>query len=266
MALIKTVLLPHSPLLIPEIGQTNHHFLAKTAAAYQQILSELKELQPDTLVIISPHGPTQDDEYTINVAPEMAIDLKDFGFIPSKTAFGGDALLADQIKNSLRPEFPVRLVSEPVLDHGSAIPIYLFRELATNGFKILIICPAKTLGLEEHKRFGAALGEVFDNSEKKIALIISGDLSHRLKRKSPGGYSPKGAKFDNKIIEYLSEPTTALENIIKMDAKLIQDAGECGLKPIIIGLGALSHHLWQPEILAYQTDFGVGYLSLKFKY
>ena len=94
--------------------------------------------------------------------------------------------------------------------------------------------------------------------------IVSGNLSHRLKRKSPGGYSPRGSKFDNKIIEYLSEPETAIANLLKMDKRLVLDASECALRPLMIALGILENYYYEPDILAYQTDFGVGYLSLEF--
>ena len=255
--------MPHSPLLVPEIGRANYDFLAKTTTAYEQIGEKLKSSGVDTIIIISPHGLTQDESFTINIAPEMAIDFKDFGFIPPKTILSGDAYLADQIKTALKPEFSLQLISENILDHGSAIPLYLLKKYLPNA-KILIVLPANELSLEQQFDFGRKLEEVIIRSDKNIALIASGDLSHRLKKKSPGGYSPKGAKFDNKLIEYLSDATTASENIIKMDAKLIKDAGECGLKPIVIALGVLNNSDWQPEILAYQTDFGIGYLSLDF--
>lgn len=264
MALIKTVLLPHSPLLIPEIGRANFGFLAKTTAAYKQIGTDLKIAGINTIILISPHGFPQANSFTLNVAPEMEINLKDFGFIPPKTILNGDALLADQIKTALRPEFPLQLISETTLDQGSAIPLYLLKN-SVSDFKIIVISPANGLNLEELLNFGAKLQTVIAASDKNIAVIASGDLSHRLKKKSPGGYSPKGAKFDNKLIEYLNEPATARENILKMDAKLISDAGECGLKPIIILLGVLNGLNWQPEVLAYQTDFGIGYLSMDFK-
>lgn len=264
MALIKTIVLPHSPLLIPEIGRANYSFLDKTTAAYKQIGESLKELEIDTLVIISPHGLIQDDTFTLNVAPEMSINLQDFGFIPPKTVLGGDSLLADQIKTGLRGEIPLQLISESILDYGSAIPAYLLKNLVGE-FKIIVITPAENLGLEDHLNFGKRLQEIIKASDKKIAVLASSDLSHRLKRKSPGGYSPKGAKFDNKLIEYLSEPKTAAANILKMDAKLIKDAGECGLKPILIILGILEGIPSKSRIFSYQTDFGIGYLSLEFE-
>jgi aromatic ring-opening dioxygenase LigB subunit len=265
MALIKTVVLPHSPLLIPEIGRANFSFLDKTANAYKEIANSLKSLELETLVIISPHGLTQDQAFTINVTPEMLINLKDFGFIPPKTTFSGDSLLADQIKNSLPENPPVQLISENTLDYGSAIPAYLLKNL-TNDFKIIVLSPANNLSLEEHFNLGKNLKKIFKASDKKIAVLASSDLSHRLKRKSPGGYSPKGAKFDNKLIEYLSTPKTAAENILKMDEKLIKDAGECGLKPIVILLGLLEDEKAKARIFSYQTDFGIGYLSLEFEF
>lgn len=264
MPLVASALLPHSPLLIPEIGRANYAFLAKTALAYQEIEADLKNKEIDTLIMISPHGLKQPGAFVLNVAPEMSINLQDFGFIPAKTIFSGDALLVDQIQKTLRPDFNLQLISEETIDYGSAIPLYLFKSLAPK-IKIITLSPANDLDPETKFKFGQALGLILNASDKKIALIASGDLSHRLKKKSPGGYSAKGAKFDNKLIEFLSEPLTATENILKIDQKLVADAAECGLPPLLILLGAIGRQLWQPQLLAYQTDFGIGYLSFNFK-
>jgi len=264
MPLVKSAILPHSPLLIPEIGRANYNLLDKTINSYQKIANDLKNLEVETLIIISPHGAIQDDSFVLNVSPEMEISLKDFGFIPPKTVLSGDSILADQISSALRNNFPIQLISENILDYGSAIPAYLFKNIIGD-FKVIVITPANELSLEDHFNFGKNLKEVIVSSDKKIALIASSDLSHRLKKKSPGGYSPKGAKFDNKLIEYLNEEKTAVKNILKMDSKLINDAGECGLKPIVVLLGVLEDAEIKAHVLSYQTDFGVGYLSLDFE-
>jgi len=265
MALIKTIILPHSPLLIPEIGRANYSFLDKTVVAYKQTGESLKALGVETIIIISPHGLAQDNAFTLNVSPEMAISLQDFGFIPPKTFLNGDSLLADQIKNVLPDELPMQLISENTLDYGSAIPAYLLKNIIGE-FKIIVIIPAENMSLEDHFALGKNLNHVIEASDKKIAVLASSDLSHRLKRKSPGGYSPKGAKFDNKLIEFLSDPENAATNIFKMDSKLIKDAGECGLKPITVLLGVLEGKKTKARIFSYQTDFGVGYLSLEFEF
>jgi len=264
MPLINTSIRPHSPLLIPEISHANYKFLSKTILSYERLEAELESKHLDTLIIISPHGPLQDKSFTLNISPELEINFKDFGFIPPRTIFKGDTLLADSFKNQLRPDFPIQLASEKQLDYGSAIPAYLLKNLLKSK-KIIIISPASALNLEEHLRFGQKLQTIIAASPKQIAVLSSSDLSHRLKRKSPGGYSPKGAKFDNKLIEYLNEPKSAAENILKIDEHLQRASGECGLKPIVILLGILAAQVWEPENLVYQTDFGVGYLSLDCK-
>ena len=256
-------LLPHSPLLIPEIGQANYNLLAKTNKAYNYLEQKIEEQTINTLIIVSPHGKAKKHAFTINVAPEMLINLKDFGFIPPKTVITGDALLADNIQANLRPEWNLELISENILDNGSAVPLYLL-QTHNPKLKTVIIYPPEESERIELINFGQKLGKILNKDEQNIALIASGDLSHRLKKKSPAGYSPKGAKFDNKLIEYLSDSSNAIDNILQIDQNLITAASECGLKPLLIILGAIKDKNWTAKILAYQTDFGVGYLSLDF--
>jgi aromatic ring-opening dioxygenase LigB subunit len=265
MPLKSANLLPHSPLLIPEIAQMNYAFFKKTNEAYAETAEKLITKDVETIIIISSHAEISKDSFCLNVAPEMIINLKEFGFIPPKTIIKSDAIFADQINSKLGQDFPIEMISESVLDHGSAIPIFLLKNLGLNK-KIIVISPASELDANKHYDFGLALGKLINESEKNIAIIASGDLSHRLKRKSPGGYSPKGAKFDNKIIENLSTENKAAENLLKMEEKLINEAGECAYKSLIISLGILNEKSFESKIMAYQNDFGVGYLSVDFKF
>ncbi len=265
MALSLAALLPHSPLLVPEIGKANYSFLEKTIAAYEQIGKKLAEAAIDTIIIISPHGHGSHESFVLNVAPDMSPDFRDFGCLQIPAPTSGDAILVDQIKNALRPDFPIELDSQSNLDYGSGIPLYLLKKYIP-GAKALIITTANNLDPKAQADFGARLSGVIAQRNKNIAVIASGDLSHRLKKKSPGGYSPKGAKFDNRLIDLISEGPSGVEAILAIDKKLATEAGECGLRPLAITLGMLGGLNWVPEILAYQTDFGIGYLSVDFKF
>jgi MEMO1 family protein len=264
MPLKSANLLPHSPLLVPEIGRANHAFFEKTSQSFTKTAEKLLAREIDTIIIISSHAEISADYFCLNVAPEMAVDLKDFGFIPPKTALPGASILADKINLELGATFPIQMASETSLDHGSSIPAYLFKNLGLSP-KILVISPASGLDAETIFSFGSSLGKIIGENEKNIAVIASGDLSHRLKKKSPGGYSPKGARYDSRIIEGLREKGKAAENLLKIDKKLIEAAGECAYKPLILLLGLLNGIDFEVEIMAYQTDFGVGYLSADFK-
>ena len=61
---------------------------------------------------------------------------------------------------------------------------------------------------ESHFKFGELLNRELIYSKEQTAVIASGDLSHSLTKDSPGGYCPKGKKFDNKIIELLQRHDT----------------------------------------------------------
>ena len=100
---------------------------------------------------------------------------------------------------------------------------------------------------------------------KKLAWIASGDMSHRLKEDGPYGLHPSGPKFDKEFIKLLKKKNVGA--ILNMDTKLIDEAGECGLRSFCQLLGALegSKVKWQPEILSYEAPFGVGYLVANFK-
>jgi len=263
MPLKKAYLLPRSPLLVPEIGRANNIFLQKTLQAYEQAKASFIAENIETIIVISLHSYIQEDFFLINCAPEMEISFQDFGFIPPKTIVRGDIPLADSLKNYLKNDYAIKSSLETQLDYGSGIPLYLLKT-PEQSFKTVGIAPADKLELEEHLSLGKKIGELLKNNPRNTALIISGDLSHRLKRKSPGGYSPRGPKYDSKIIEYLNEPETAILNLMKIDKRLVRDASESALKPLIIALGVLENYHYEPDILAYQTDFGVGYLSLEF--
>lgn len=95
---------------------------------------------------------------------------------------------------------------------------------------------------------------------KKLAWIASGDMSHRLKEDGPYGLHPSGPKFDREFIERLKKKDVG--GILNMDPKLIEEAGECGLRSFCMLLGALegAKIKWQSKILSYEAPFGVGYL------
>lgn len=262
MPLLNAAIVSHSPILIPEIGKLNQQILNKTAEAYEKLAAELQGNDIETIIIISPHGQLQDKYFTINIGPELYIDLSDFGFLGTMRKFLSDLNFIDELKNTEGIE--IQLTSSPKLDYGSSVPLYLLTK-AMPDVKIVSINYASELSLEEHITLGNRINSVINKSSKRIAVIASGDLSHKLKKNSPAGYSPKGAKFDNKLIEFLNTPETVKESILNMDAKLIQDASECGLKSIVTLLGALNGQAYEPEVMAYQTDFGIGYLTMNFK-
>ena len=253
---------PHSPILIPAIGKANSLILAKTASAFKEIEQRLIEKEIDTIVIISSHAATPEKCFAANVAPELELKFENFGDYSTKSKLAGDMELATLLSENISTDnAPLRLTTEISLDHGSAIPLYLSTS-AKPDIKIVPLSCSE-LNRQAHLDFGRTLQKTLLESQKKIALIASGELSHRLKKSAPAGYSPKGAKFDNKVIEYASDPEKGGEKLVNLDDTLIKDVSECGLRAIIVLLGILQGLPYESHTLCYQNDFGVGHLTME---
>lgn len=261
MALVFSAIVPHSPFLIPAIGKENTERLKKTISSYKRLEEDLYSSKAESIVIISPHGIVQSNAFTMNLSPEFTGNLEEFGDFTTKLNFNGDIGLAYKIRERMETRAPLQLVSAPNLDYGSLIPLYLLTQHLPD-IKIIPIYYSG-LDLEAHFQFGQLLKREFVYNKKRIAVIASGDLSHKLTKDAPAGYSPKAKKFDKKIIEYITKQK--INNILKIKKSALAEVSECGLKSIIVLLGILSDINHKPEILSYEAPFGVGYLTMNFK-
>ncbi|HLD27763.1 MAG TPA: AmmeMemoRadiSam system protein B [Patescibacteria group bacterium] len=262
MSLIFGAIVPHPPLLIPAIGRDNLKEMEKTGRSFKELEEILYAKKPDTIIVISPHGNLMTEAFTINHSPVLKADFEDFGDLETKLEFKNDNALAYQIRESLETKLPLVLTTVERLDHGVSVPLYyLTRHLPD--FRIIPV-GYSMLSFAEHFAFGAAIRRVLNLTNKRVAVIASGDLSHRLTLEAPAGFSERGREFDAKLIELLKQKD--LKSILKLNSDLVKEAGECGLKSILILLGVLDEINYQPEILSYEAPFGVGYLVANFSF
>lgn len=261
MPIITSAFLPPSPLLIPEIGKENTKILEQTTLAYQEIGDNLEKQEIETLIIISAHGPLKLDKVSINIAPSLNLNFKEFGYLKTIKSFFPALKISSAILKEIGQKRAVRFVSEADLNYGSAVPLYML-DPYLKSIKVLPIYASSSLSKADHYSLGQRLAEVLKARPEKIALIATGTLSHRLKKNSPGGYSPKGARFDNRLIELLKDPE-GLNKIINFDEKLADEAIERSLSQLSLLLGIIGDN-YQAKILSYQNDFGIGYLSVNF--
>ena len=126
----------------------------------------------------------------------------------------------------------------------------------------LVVISMSLLDNLELYKFGMLIEEVIANSKYNVALIASGDLSHRLTRTAPAGYDPAGRDFDLIILE--KAKSGQLIEVMDIDEELVERAGECGLRPIIMLAGALDRHKITSDIISYEGPYGVGYLVASF--
>ncbi|MFH0840603.1 MAG: AmmeMemoRadiSam system protein B [bacterium] len=261
MSIVFSAVLPHSPILIPNVGKENREKLKQTATAYEKLAEELVEADVETIVVISSQGLKLKEAFAINIAVEFDCRFEEFADLITKLVVSGDVNLGQQIKSNLETKARVQIISEEVLDYGSAIPFYLLAQKAPK-IKILPIYTSN-LGLQEHYEFGKLLKHELNLTERKIAVIASADLSHKLSEDSPAGYSPRAKKFDQKIIDCLTKDKT--QDILNLDPELLKEVDESCSKSIAMLIGVMNDLKKTAKLMSYEAPFGVGYAVIKYE-
>jgi MEMO1 family protein len=252
---------PHPPILIPTIGKDNIKQIKDTVEAMKKLEQDLYAAKPEVIVIISPHGEMIPDAFCLNLNTEYKANFEEFGDFTTKMNFKSSPLLALKIKERVENELPLILSSSESIDHGAAVPLfYLTKHL--KDVEIIPICYS-FLDYDKHYQFGQLLKKELAKSEKRIAVIASGDLSHALTKDAPAGYSPKGAEFDKELVTLLKRKD--IPGILKMKPKLIEDAAECGFRSFAILFGIIEEYKFEVDVLSHEGPFGVGYLVANFK-
>jgi AmmeMemoRadiSam system protein B len=264
MPIVFGAITPHPPVLIPEIGKDNLPKLAKTEAAMKKLEQDLYAAKPESLVIISPHGQILDSAFNINLSADYTASFKEFGDFSLELKFKSDYMSIQQIRASdeAQKSVPIVLTSNNEIDHGFGVPLYYL----TPHLKDIQIIPIvySALDINQHFAFGQYLHQQLSKINKRFAIIASGDLSHRLTKDAPGGYSKQGAVFDKKLAALIKKKD--ISGILGLDQKLVEEAGECALRSIAIMLGIIETMNFSTEVLSYEGPFGVGYLVSSFKF
>ena len=66
MAIVAAFAVPHPPLIIPAVGLGREHEIQSTVDAYEEVGRRIAALQPDTVVISSPHATLYGDYFHIS--------------------------------------------------------------------------------------------------------------------------------------------------------------------------------------------------------
>lgn len=261
MSLVFAAITPHPPLLIPSIGKDILKKLDKTKTAMEKLEEELYLSKPDVIIVISAHGSFFSDAFTINVCPQYHSDLKEFGDLVTKLEFKGEMNLSTTIREKTKEEkIPTTMITEPALDHGSAVPLfYLTQHLPDVKILPISFCD---LDWKTHLDFGYLIKEKILDCNKRVAVIASGDLSHALTTDSPAGFNPAGSKFDEKIQELLAHKNVS--GMLQLEAEFVKNSSECGFRTFLILMGILKNVDFTYRQHSYEAPFGVGYLTANF--
>jgi len=141
------------------------------------------------------------------------------------------------------------------LDHGVMVPLYYIEKYYKN--YELVRISISGLSFLEHYKFGKCISKAAEDLGRRIAIVASGDLSHKLKEDGPYGFAKEGPEFDEKVTKAMASGN--FMDFLTFSEDFCDAAGECGLRSFIEMAGALDKKAVQPEFLSYEGPFGVGY-------
>jgi AmmeMemoRadiSam system protein A len=252
-------LVAHPPILLAEVGGAQSQRVHATADAMRDLDRTLSAIDAGLAVVISPHSPSSMTSLPIRRLARAAGDLSRFRAPQVRVEAQVDvALAAALMVDGQRAGFSLTWAEETELDHGVVVPLYSLPRTMAN--KRCIFLGVSGWPLSRFVEFGAWLQRRLH--DRPAILIASGDLSHRLTPDAPYGFRPEGPLFDRLVIDALR--TRTWEQIEALDPDLVEEAGECGLRPLAILLGAGRAAHLNSQVLSYEGPFGVGYPVVAF--
>lgn len=258
MPVIAAFMVPHPPLIVPEVGRGGEKQIETTAAAYTKIAREIGALKPETIVISSPHATMYADYFHISPGRSAEGSLNRFQAPQVRFAEEYDTELVKSIERAAKESsFPAGTQGQrdPELDHGVMVPLYFIRQFASD-FKLVRI-GLSGLPLEDHYRLGQIIQQAVGETGRRVVYVASGDLSHKLKAAGPYGFAPEGPQYDEQIMDVCGR--AAFGELFDFEEGFCDRAAECGHRSFVIMAGALDGQAVEAEKLSHEDITGVGY-------
>lgn len=274
MPILASFIVPHPPLIIPEIGGERIKSIEKTVKAYETVADEIASLKPETIVITSPHSVMYADCFHISLGKETKGSFKQFDAPGVKFLEEYDTDLVkkiEEISNNpecildakeggyafLKSDYYCTTLGEKDsdLDHGTMVPLFFIRQKYKEG-KIVRI-GLSGLPYEAHYLLGEIIAKAAEELERKIVIVASGDLSHKLKEYGPYGFAEEGVEYDKRIMDVCER--AAFDEMLEFDKHFCDKAAECGHKSFIIMAGAWDGIKVRSKVYSHEDVTGVGY-------
>ncbi len=258
MSVIGAIMVPHPPIILPEVGRGEEKKIAASDSAYRRAAKLAAELKPETVVLSSPHSVMYADWFHISPGKSARGDMGQFRAPQLRFQVSYDEEFIRELTGlAVQEGFPAGTLGErsAALDHGTMIPLY-YLDQVYSGYKLVRI-GLSGLSLKEHYRLGQMVAQTAGKLDRRVLFIGSGDLSHKLLAEGPYGFAPEGPAYDKRIMDVMGR--AAFDELLDFDETFCDKAAECGHRSFCMMAGALDGKALETEKLSHEGTFGVGY-------
>ncbi len=258
MSIVGAVMVPHPPLILPEVGRGGERQIVKTSKAYEQAMKFAAGLAPETLVISSPHSIMYRDYFHISPRSSADGNFSQFGAPQVRIHAEYDTEFVNALSEMAQnKDFPAGTDGErdPLLDHATMIPLYFYRMSAA--IPKIVRIGLSGLPLKEHYKLGQMIQAVAEKLGRRVVYVASGDLSHKLLESGPYGFDPAGPEYDERIMDVMG--SGEFDKLLDFNEDFCDEAAECGHRGFVMMAGALDGLNVSPSKLSHEGITGVGY-------
>ena len=258
MAVKGAVMVPHPPVIIPEIGHGEEQKIRETSDSYRKAAAKIAGWKPETVVVISPHSMMYADYFHISPGTGAQGDFGQFRASQVKFQVDYDTEFVKVLAREAEArDIPAGTLGEREkrLDHGTMVPLY-FLDRYMQDYRLVRV-GLSGLPFTVHYELGECIRKTAELLDRDVVIIGSGDLSHKLKEDGPYGFQKEGPEYDERIMDVMGRG--AFGELFDFSEDFCDNAAECGHRSFTIMAGALDGLKVKTERLSHQGTFGVGY-------
>ena len=264
MSMIAAYMVPHPPMIVPQVGRGSEKQILKTIQAYETVAAEIAEIRPETIIVTSPHVVMYADYFHISPGKQATGDFGRFRAPEVSFRVRYDTELVKAVCGLAKEkDFPAGELGERdrQLDHGTMVPLY-FVEQQYQDYQLIRI-GLSGLSLAKHYEFGMILRQAVEQTGRRTVLIASGDLSHKLQTYGPYGFAPEGPEYDRRIMDTAGR--AAFGEMLEFKESFCDKAAECGHRSFVILAGAMDGMSVETKVYSHEDITGVGYGICSFR-
>ncbi len=255
-------LLPHAPILVPGVAGPRIGRCRQSSEACAEFARRLVAGGPERLFLVSPHAPRIGNAFGLYGGERLRGDLSASGAPAVSVDLPNDrGATAAIVAESGSSDLAVWTIGGCTLDHGAVVPLWFLAAAGWRG----PTCVASLSWTESGTgcaAFGRAVGRAYARAGGTVALVASGDMTHRASPGAPEGHDARGVQFDRRMTELVRGGR--LREVAELDPRLREAAAEDSVDSATVVAAALGFQAHGAQVLSYEHPFGVGYLVAVF--
>jgi aromatic ring-opening dioxygenase LigB subunit len=272
MPLVYACIAPHGEEIVPALAGKKLRLFSPTRKGLRYLASEIKDTNPDTIVLASPHNlrlhkhiGVVTTEYSSGRVAERGREIR----LRAKCDVEFSRKLAKAAEEDGLPVVAANYgvfegpLSDMAMDWGTMIPLWFLLRGTRLKSRVVIVTPSREIPLSQNVQFGRLVARVANGDKKRVAFVASADQAHRHRKSGPYGFDKRAAEYDGIVVDAIRRDR--LSDIIRIKSDFIDGARPDSLWQMAMLVGVLEVALMKGKLVSYQVPTYYGMLCASYR-